>query len=155
MQQRSNGKHSQECQRYRAQRHVASSHRDARVQREPRHHGEHHVHRQRDQQLPRHLLIQNLIQNPIQNPGGQGRIRTSVARKERQIYSLLPLTTRPPVHRLRSPAAPARESPPRPAERKKTEREEPCFSVPTFFLPHTSTQPPPPSETTRGSVFPS
>ena len=28
---------------------------------------------------------------------GQGRIRTSVARKERQIYSLLPLTTRPPV----------------------------------------------------------
>src|SRR5207245_11793013 len=30
-------------------------------------------------------------------PGAQGRIRTSVARKERQIYSLLPLTTRPPV----------------------------------------------------------
>src|SRR5450432_2240816 len=34
--------------------------------------------------------------------GGQGRIRTSVARKERQIYSLLPLTTRPPVRALRS-----------------------------------------------------
>jgi hypothetical protein len=32
--------------------------------------------------------------------GAQGRIRTSVARKERQIYSLLPLTTRPPVHIL-------------------------------------------------------
>ena len=32
------------------------------------------------------------------NSGAQGRIRTSVARKERQIYSLLPLTTRPPVH---------------------------------------------------------
>ena len=31
------------------------------------------------------------------NNGAQGRIRTSVARKERQIYSLLPLTTRPPV----------------------------------------------------------
>ena len=30
--------------------------------------------------------------------GGQGRIRTPVARKERQVYSLLPLTTRPPVH---------------------------------------------------------
>ncbi len=30
-------------------------------------------------------------------PGGQGRIRTPVARKERQIYSLLPLATRPPV----------------------------------------------------------
>ena len=34
----------------------------------------------------------------VKNPGAQGRIRTSVARKERQIYSLLPLTTRPPVH---------------------------------------------------------
>ena len=34
----------------------------------------------------------------IQEAGAQGRIRTSVARKERQIYSLLPLTTRPPVH---------------------------------------------------------
>src|SRR5207245_7501255 len=32
-------------------------------------------------------------------PGAQGRIRTSVARKERQIYSLLPLTTRPPVQK--------------------------------------------------------
>ncbi len=31
------------------------------------------------------------------NRGAQGRIRTSVARKERQIYSLLPLTARPPV----------------------------------------------------------
>ena len=30
--------------------------------------------------------------------GGQGRIRTSVARKGRQVYSLLPLATRPPVH---------------------------------------------------------
>jgi hypothetical protein len=35
---------------------------------------------------------------PREKPGAQGRIRTSVARKERQIYSLLPLTTRPPVH---------------------------------------------------------
>jgi hypothetical protein len=35
-------------------------------------------------------------------PGGQGRIRTSVARKERQIYSLLPLTTRPPVRPRRT-----------------------------------------------------
>ena len=31
--------------------------------------------------------------------GGRGRIRTSVARKERQIYSLLVLTTHPPVPR--------------------------------------------------------
>src|SRR6185312_4565064 len=36
----------------------------------------------------------------MQYPGAQGRIRTSVARKERQIYSLLPLTTRPPVRNL-------------------------------------------------------
>src|ERR1017187_1911104 len=41
----------------------------------------------------------------IQNPGAQGRIRTSVARYERQIYSLLPLTTRPPVHVLPSTTA--------------------------------------------------
>src|SRR5450755_2818232 len=38
------------------------------------------------------------VPGPSQKPGAQGRIRTSVARKERQIYSLLPLTTRPPVH---------------------------------------------------------
>ena len=31
------------------------------------------------------------------NDGGRGRIRTSVARKERQIYSLLVLATHPPV----------------------------------------------------------
>ena len=36
--------------------------------------------------------------------GGRGRIRTSVARKGRQIYSLLPLATRPPVH-TREPLA--------------------------------------------------
>src|ERR1700690_3480462 len=42
---------------------------------------------------------------PPQKPGAQGRIRTSVARKERQIYSLLPLTTRPPVHIRPSNAA--------------------------------------------------
>src|SRR5258705_4942105 len=30
-------------------------------------------------------------------PGGRGRIRTFVARKERQIYSLLGLATHPPV----------------------------------------------------------
>src|SRR5262245_20042355 len=33
--------------------------------------------------------------------GGRGRIRTSVARKERQIYSLLPLAARPPVLAVR------------------------------------------------------
>jgi hypothetical protein len=39
----------------------------------------------------------------LKSNGAQGRIRTSVARKERQIYSLLPLTARPPVHnRVRS-----------------------------------------------------
>src|SRR5215510_2915499 len=34
-------------------------------------------------------------------PGGRGRIRTFVARKERQIYSLLVLATHPPVPRHR------------------------------------------------------
>ncbi len=33
----------------------------------------------------------------VLNPGGRGRIRTFVARKERQIYSLLVLATHPPV----------------------------------------------------------
>ena len=37
------------------------------------------------------------------NFGGQGRIRTSVARKERQIYSLLPLAARPPVRTRNTP----------------------------------------------------
>jgi hypothetical protein len=38
---------------------------------------------------------------PIANDGGRGRIRTSVARKERQIYSLLVLATHPPVRKDR------------------------------------------------------
>src|SRR5882762_138268 len=33
----------------------------------------------------------------MRSGGGRGRIRTSVARKERQIYSLLVLATHPPV----------------------------------------------------------
>ncbi len=33
----------------------------------------------------------------VRQGGGRGRIRTSVARKERQIYSLLVLATHPPV----------------------------------------------------------
>jgi hypothetical protein len=41
------------------------------------------------------------------SPGGQGRVRTSVDRMGRQIYSLLLLTTQPPV-RFRLPAAAAR-----------------------------------------------
>src|SRR6202035_4659463 len=39
------------------------------------------------------------------NPGGRGRIRTFVARKERQIYSLLVLATHPPVP-VNSPGIP-------------------------------------------------
>src|SRR5438552_18524347 len=35
--------------------------------------------------------------NPQRDSGGRGRIRTFVARKERQIYSLLVLATHPPV----------------------------------------------------------
>jgi hypothetical protein len=37
------------------------------------------------------------IQPVLRADGGRGRIRTSVARKERQIYSLLVLATHPPV----------------------------------------------------------
>ena len=37
--------------------------------------------------------------------GGRGRIRTSVARKGRQIYSLLPLATRPPVRASSDPSS--------------------------------------------------
>jgi hypothetical protein len=40
--------------------------------------------------------------------GGRGRIRTSVARKERQIYSLLVLATHPPVLRDRPEATNSR-----------------------------------------------
>src|SRR6204780_1393217 len=39
----------------------------------------------------------NLHIRPLASHGGRGRIRTSVARKERQIYSLLVLATHPPV----------------------------------------------------------
>ena len=43
------------------------------------------------------LAVPPLKTFSIRETGAQGRIRTSVARKERQIYSLLPLTARPPV----------------------------------------------------------
>ena len=49
---------------------------------------------------------------------GQGRIRTSVARKERQIYSLLPLTARPPVRTMPKHRSWRRELNPRPADYK-------------------------------------
>ena len=46
------------------------------------------------------MTFRSLYRRPYSQPknsGGRGRIRTSVARKERQIYSLLPLAARPPV----------------------------------------------------------
>src|SRR5271155_2439953 len=70
--------------------------------------------------------------------GGRGRIRTSVARKERQIYSLLVLATHPPVRRTASgtqessPANPNRTEPdyctghsPN-AERARVQTHQPC-----------------------------
>src|SRR5215467_9594522 len=45
--------------------------------------------------LPANWPSQQLPQ--LREPGGRGRIRTFVARKERQIYSLLVLATHPPV----------------------------------------------------------
>src|SRR5882724_6471501 len=41
--------------------------------------------------------IRELLAAGRLEPGGRGRIRTFVARKERQIYSLLVLATHPPV----------------------------------------------------------
>jgi hypothetical protein len=52
-------------------------------------------------QKPAPFPLQLKSHYPTELTGAQGRIRTSVARKERQIYSLLPLTARPPVHILR------------------------------------------------------
>ena len=64
------------------------------IQRPPCRNSQHdeQKHREKKTAHARSLLIK-----PNRNNGAQGRIRTSVARKERQIYSLLPLTTRPPV----------------------------------------------------------
>ena len=47
----------------------------------------------------RHCRVSRHLQNSFAHAdaGGRGRIRTSVARKERQIYSLLVLATHPPV----------------------------------------------------------
>ncbi len=39
----------------------------------------------------------SFLRRLLRTDGGRGRIRTSVARKERQIYSLLVLATHPPV----------------------------------------------------------
>jgi hypothetical protein len=54
----------------------------------------------------RELFVKNNRARPAlcaqklkQNSGGQGRIRTFVPRKEGQIYSLLALTTHPPVQK--------------------------------------------------------
>ena len=47
--------------------------------------------------LPISLIMSDHSQLTSRVSGGRGRIRTSVARKERQIYSLLVLATHPPV----------------------------------------------------------
>ncbi len=60
---------------------------------------------------PRMLPQPVLRAFPTSNHGAQGRIRTSVARKERQIYSLLPLTARPPVPKHPSEQKPVRRGP--------------------------------------------
>jgi hypothetical protein len=44
-------------------------------------------------------IIQTIDRTEQRATGGRGRIRTFVARKERQIYSLLVLATHPPVPR--------------------------------------------------------
>src|SRR5438046_9297938 len=49
-----------------------------------------------------HAIALRFLLTPRREPGGRGRIRTFVARKERQIYSLLVLATHPPVPQNRS-----------------------------------------------------
>jgi hypothetical protein len=85
------------------QKHRQDQHSDqpdpARFQRKPS------QRQQPEQQYPGNLRLGGLIHGKQpENCGAQGRIRTSVARKERQIYSLLPLTTRPPVPSMARPA---------------------------------------------------
>ena len=46
-------------------------------------------------------MDQRLVEREGRGTGGQGRIRTFVPRKEGQIYSLLALTTHPPVRVIR------------------------------------------------------
>ena len=54
---------------------------------------------------PRFLSLCGLVLRFVSEAsGGRGRIRTSVARKGRQIYSLLPLATRPPVRARSEPS---------------------------------------------------
>ena len=90
-----------------------------------------------------------LLKVVLARTGGRGRIRTSVARKERQIYSLLVLATHPPVPREHrdtvrlSPSAHSEHSTPvlpshselnrtaftrslRNAERARVRRHQPC-----------------------------
>ena len=59
--------------------------------------------------------------------GGQGWIRTSV-RKTGQIYSLLPLTTRPPVHIFGGASCVGMRA--GPAEEAAQWRKGPCLSMP-------------------------
>jgi hypothetical protein len=58
----------------------------------------------RPSRLEPHTLPKQFQGDSSQFHGAQGRIRTSVGRLDRQIYSLLPLTARPPVHICRAPA---------------------------------------------------
>src|SRR5258708_1572728 len=70
------------------QRHCAGRPHCRIIQRPPRRNSQHNEqnHGEKETAHARSLLI---VTNPNLNNGAQGRIRTSVARKERQIYSLL------------------------------------------------------------------
>ena len=96
---RPNGEHRQDCQRRESEFRIA--------QRRPSQGCQHRIRAHRYQELIHHYCPERALPLPTslrsvkataRKTGAQGRIRTSVARKERQIYSLLPLTTRPPVH---------------------------------------------------------
>src|SRR5690242_5965175 len=102
-------KHAQHHQGNKAERNLLSRHWHRLRQRGHRQNSQRHV-SEHCNRKPRQRKLLHARREA--KSGAQGRIRTSVARKERQIYSLLPLTTRPPVRNL--------------ARRRAIERRPPC-----------------------------
>src|ERR1700682_7011 len=86
------------------------------------------------------------LQLEQREPGGRGRIRTFVARKERQIYSLLVLATHPPVRKKsKTPRtclllivhAVFRSLPAKNTKRTRVQRHQPFYvSMTGFASPH-------------------
>src|SRR5215813_2203983 len=80
---------------------------------------------------------------PRREPGGRGRIRTFVARKERQIYSLLVLATHPPVPQNSKPVSSMPSTRP---SRENTKRTRVKRHQPVHFLCEDSLRLTPPAK---------